>query len=133
MSTEDDTADSVSAVVSLGRLGTIEVPEGIESTRVWLIDTPGENLNLDLTLANATDVIAELRAEGKEVFVHCAEARSCTSAVAALYAAKHRGVPLDKAWSALDGRHGNGVLPHYDPAGFLREAVARIVKLKGGQ
>lgn len=126
MSTEDDTADSVSAVVSLGRLGTIEVPEGIESTRVWLIDTPGENLDLDLTLANATDVIAELRAEGKEVFVHCAEARSCTSAVAALYAAKHRGVPLD-------GRHGNGVFPHYDPAGFLREAVARIVKLKGGQ
>jgi len=125
--------DSVSAVVSLGRLGTSEVPEGVESIRVWLIDTPGENLNLDLTLADATDVIAELRAEGKEVFVHCAEARSRTSAVAALYAARHRGVPLDKAWSALDGRHGDGVLPHYDPAAFLREAVARIVKSKGGQ
>lgn len=125
--------DSVSAVVSLGRLGTGEVPEGVESIRVWLIDTPGENLNLDMTLADATDVIAEFRAEGKEVFVHCAEARSRTSAVAALYAARHLGVPLDKAWSALDGRHGSGVLPHYDPAAFLREAVARIVKSKGGQ
>ena len=118
---------SVSAVVSLGRLGASEVPAGIESIRVWLIDTPGENLNLDATLADATDVIAELRAEGKEVFVHCAEARSRTSAVAALYAARHRGVPLDAAWRALDGRHGNGALPHYDPAPFLQDAVARIV------
>jgi len=119
--------DSVSAVVSLGRLGMSEVPEGVESIRVWLIDTPGENLNLDLTLADATDVIAELRAEGKEVFVHCAEARSRTPAVAALYAARHLGVPLEEAWAALDGRTGNGALPYFHPADFLREAVARVV------
>ncbi len=118
---------SVSAVVSLSRLGTREVPEGIESIRVWLIDAPGENLNLEWTLADATDVIAELRAEGREVFVHCAEARSRTAAVAALYASRHRGADLDSAWAALDGRRGGGILPYYDPAPFLRDAVARIV------
>jgi len=112
---------SVGAVISLGRLGTSEVPEGIESIRVWLIDHPSENANLDQTLADATDVIAELRAEGKEVFVHCAEARSRTSAVAALYAARHRGVPLDDAWA-----HVRAVLPYFDPALFLQEAVARV-------
>ncbi|WP_292836836.1 ADP-ribosylglycohydrolase family protein [Microbacterium sp.] len=117
---------TVSAVVSLGRLGTNEVPAGIESIRIWLIDKPDQNLSLDVTLADAADVIAELRAEGKEVFVHCAEARSRTSAVAALYAVRHLGVPLDKAWRALDGRRG-GVLPYYDPAHFLQEAVARII------
>ncbi|MGE3194751.1 MAG: ADP-ribosylglycohydrolase family protein [Microbacteriaceae bacterium] len=124
---------SVSAVVSLGRLGTAEVPDGVESIRVWLIDTPGENLNLEWTLADAADMIAELRAEGRHVFVHCAEARSRTSAVAALYAARHRGISLDEAWNALDGRHGTGVLPYYDPATFLREAVARIIEAEGEQ
>ncbi len=114
--------ESVGAVVSLGRLGAREVPEGIESVRVWLIDTDGQNLNLDITLADAADAIAELRAEGTEVFVHCAEARSRTSAVAALYAVRHRGVELDAAWRGVER-----ALPYFAPARFLREAVARIV------
>jgi len=124
---------SVDAVVSLGRVGTQEVPTGIESIRVWLIDTPGENLNLEWTLTDATDVIAELRGEDRQVFVHCAEARSRTSAVAALYAARHKSIPLEEAWSALDGRHGKGVLPYYDPAAFLTDTVARIVESEGEQ
>ena len=119
---------SVSAVVSLSRLGTREVPDGIESIRVWLIDTIGKNVNLEWTLADATDVIAELRAEGREVFVHCAEARSRTPAVAALYAARHCGADLDAAWASLDGRRGSGVLPYCDPTPFIRDAVARIVE-----
>ncbi|MDY0910090.1 A1S_2505 family phage non-structural protein [Microbacterium sp. CFBP9034] len=114
--------NTVSAVVSLGRLGTKEVPAEIESIRIWLIDKPDQNLSLDITLADAADVIAELRADGKEVFVHCAEARSRTSAVAALYAARHLGVPLDEAWLAL-----STTLPYYAPAPFLQEAVARII------
>jgi hypothetical protein len=69
------------------------------SIRVRLIDQPGHNPNLDFTLADATDVLAELRTEGKEVFVHCAEARSRTAAVGALYAVWHRGVPAGQAWA----------------------------------
>lgn len=119
--------ESVGAVVSLSRLGTKEIPAGIQSVRVWLIDTAGENNNLDFTLAEAADVIALLRRQGKQVFVHCAEARSRTSAVAALYAVRHRGASVSEAWSSLNGRNGRGALPHYDPAPFLREAVERIV------
>lgn len=113
---------SVGAVVSLGRVGAQEVPDGLESVRVWLIDAPGENLGLDYTLTEAADVVAELRAEGVEVFVHCAEARSRTSAVAALYAVRHRGVMLDDAWRDL-----SRTLPYFAPAAFLWEAVERIV------
>ena len=112
----------VDAVVSLCRVGRYEIPEGVESVRVWLIDQAGANANLDWTLADATDAIAELRAEGKQVFVHCAEARSRTAAVAALYGVRHRGVPLRQAWLDVER-----TLPHFAPAAFHREAVERIV------
>ncbi len=113
---------SVSAVVSLCRVGTHEVPDGIESVRVWLVDSPNENLNLDWTLADAADVIASLRAEGKEVFLHCAEARSRTAAVAALYGMRHQGIDHDQAWLDIAA-----ALPYFNPAGFHRDAVRRIV------
>ncbi|HEY4753337.1 MAG TPA: dual specificity protein phosphatase family protein, partial [Candidatus Limnocylindrales bacterium] len=114
--------DDVDAVVSLSRVGTDEVPAGVESIRVWLIDTPGHNANLDFVLTQAADAIADLRSEGHHVFVHCAEARSRTAAVAALYGARHRGVPLDDAWTDV-----RGALPYYAPAEFHRRAVERIL------
>lgn len=112
----------VDAVVSLCRVGRYEVPDGVESVRVWLIDQAGANANLDWTLADATDVMAELRAEDKHVFVHCAEARSRTAAVAVLYGVRHRGVPPERAWRDIEE-----TLPHSAPAAFHREAVERIV------
>lgn len=117
----DQLPASITAVVSLCRVGTAEVPEGLESIRVRLIDQPGHNLNLDFTLADTTDTVAELRAEGHEVFVHCAEARSRTAAVGALYAARHRGIPIEQAWEQTES-----VLPHFDPSAENREAVDRI-------
>jgi ADP-ribosyl-[dinitrogen reductase] hydrolase len=113
--------DSVTAVVSLCRVGTAEVPQGLESIRVRLIDQPGHNLNLDFTLADATDIIAELRTEGKQVFVHCAEARSRTAAVGALYAMRHRGIPVGQAWAQT-----KEVLPYFAPSAENRDAVNRI-------
>lgn len=113
---------SVNAVVSLCRVGAAEIPGGVESVRVWLVDQPATNANLDWTLADAADVLAELRAEGKEVFVHCAEARSRTAAVAALYSIRHRGVDQTRAWTDVER-----VLPYFAPAAFHREAVERIV------
>ena len=111
---------SVDAVVSLCRVGVSEVPSDLEGVRVWLVDQPHSNANLEWTLVDAADVIAELRSEGKEVFVHCAEARSRTAAVAAVYAICHRGVEPDEAWLAVEG-----VLPYFAPAPFHRDAVAR--------
>ena len=112
---------SVHAVVSLCRVGTAQVPTAAESVQVWLIDKPDRNPNLDFVLREAADAVATLRAEGKTVFVHCAEGRSRTSAVAALYGARHRGVPLAQAWSDIEA-----TLPGFAPAAFLRDAVERI-------
>ena len=112
----------VDAVVSLCRVGTRQVPPGLESVQVWLIDQPNRNDNLDFVLAEVADAIAALRAEGRTVFLHCAEGRSRTSAVAALYGARHRGVPLEQAWEDV-----RATLPKFAPQSFLRDAVARVV------
>lgn len=111
----------IGAVVSLSRIGAEQVPTGVESIRVWLIDEPGHNANLDWVLADAADTIAALRREGKQVFVHCAEARSRTAAVAALYGMRHRGIEHDQAWADVAA-----ALPYFAPAQFHRDAVARI-------
>lgn len=114
--------EEIDAVVSLSRVGAEQVPSGVESIRVWLIDEPGHNANLDFVLADAADTIASLRREGKQVFVHCAEARSRTAAVAALYSIRNCGIAEEQAWSDVAG-----VLPYFAPATFHRKALARIV------
>jgi ADP-ribosylglycohydrolase len=111
----------VGAVVSLCRVGTRDIPNGVESVQVWLVDEDGQNANLDSVLAGAADAVAELRSEGRTVFVHCAEGRSRTSAVATLYGVRHRGVPLDRAWDDIAE-----ALPGFAPQRFLCDAVERI-------
>lgn len=113
---------SVEAVVSLCRVGTAEISGAVEGLRVWLIDEKGANLNLDHTLADAAALIAELRSEGKEVFVHCAEARSRISAVAALYGVQYRGTPVVEVWAGL-----RATLPYFAPGQYFRDAVDRIL------
>ena len=112
----------VHAVVSLCRVGTTQVPATLESVQVWLVDQPGRNDNLDFVLTQAADALASLRAEGKGVLLHCAEGRSRTSAVAALYGARHRGVELDRAWDDVQR-----VLPGFAPQRFLRDSVKRTM------
>lgn len=121
-----DLPAEVDAVVSLCRTGTDEVPAGIEHIRVWLIDEDGSNLDVDTVLTDTVDVIAELRAEGRTVFVHCAEARSRTSAVAALYGCRARSIPIDQAWRDIEA-----ALPRFAPAPFLRAAVTRLAPSAG--
>ena len=118
----DRLPEEVDAVISLCRVGTAQVPTRCESVQVWLVDQPNRNANLDFVLAEAADVIAELRAEGKTVFVHCAEGRSRTSAVAALYGARRRGVAIERAWDDV-----RETLPGFAPQEFLRRAVERVV------
>lgn len=112
----------VDAVVSLCRIGTGQVPGDIESVPVWLIDQEGRNDNLDVVLREAADAVATLRAEGKVVFLHCAEGRSRTSAVAALYGVRHHEIPLGQAWDDV-----RSTLPGFAPQPFLRDAVERVV------
>ena len=59
-----DDAPDVDAVVSLCRVGAEQVPDGMTSVQVWLIDQAGKNLNLSTTLEGAARTIADLRQAG---------------------------------------------------------------------
>jgi protein-tyrosine phosphatase len=62
--------------------------------------------------------VAALRAEGKTVLLHSVHGISRTPAVAALYAARHLGVPAQTALAAI--RRG---LPHAQPIESFRAAL----------
>ncbi len=117
----DHLPTDIDAVVSLCRTGTEQTNR--EQIEIWLVDQPGEarNPNLDFVLLDAADTIATLRAEGKLVFVHCWQGASRTPSVGALYAARHRGVSVKRAWDEV-----TRALPHGAPQAFLREAVTRL-------
>lgn len=111
--------DDVTTVVSMCRIGRRQTSR--EHVEFWLVDKDGANADVDAVLVDAADTIADLRAQGQKVALHCVEARSRTSAVAAVYAIRHRGVPKDDALAALEA-----TLPHYEPKQFLLDAVGRI-------
>ncbi len=112
-----DLPPEVTAVVSLCRLGSEEVPASTVScgnhVEVWLIDSdaPGANPHLDRVLVDAADTVAALRAEGHTVLLHCVQAHSRTPTVAALYASRHLGVEpaqaLLEVCAALPNAHPN--------------------------
>jgi len=110
------------AVVSLCRIGRSQ-RRRVDHVEIWLIDRdePEANPNLDLVLRDAAEAIAAFRAEGKTVLLHCVQAQSRTPSVAALYAALHRGVPVDQAL-----RDVVAALPAAHPKPFLREALSRV-------
>jgi ADP-ribosylglycohydrolase len=122
-----DLPDLVDAVVSLCRLGAQEAPApgvaAADHVEVWLIDSanPDRNPHLDHVLVQAADTIAALRAEGRSVLLHCVAAQSRTPSVAALYAARHRGVPLDTALAQV-----TAALPAAQPNTAFRAALQRL-------
>ena len=115
----DRLPDDVSTVVSMCRVGRKQTSR--EHVEFWLVDKPDANADVGGVLIDAADTIADLRADGQRVALHCFEARSRTAAVAATYAVRHLGVPLDRALAEL-----KGALPDYGPQQFLLDAVARI-------
>ncbi|MBC7443178.1 MAG: dual specificity protein phosphatase family protein [Ramlibacter sp.] len=113
----------IDAVVSLCRVGRSQVPGRIRPENrvaVWLIDEvdPRANPNLTFVLEDTVDAIAALRAEGRTVFVHCVQAISRTPTVGALYAARHRGIPIEQAL-----REVTDALPHAHPNAAFVEAL----------
>jgi protein-tyrosine phosphatase len=69
-------------------------------------------------LWDTVDAIAALRAEGRTVLVHCVQAVSRTPTIGALYAARHRGVPMARALSEV-----TAALPHASPNAAFVEAL----------
>ena len=117
----DNLPPEVDAVVSLCRIGSKQVPARIrEHLEIRLIDKvdPAENPNLNFVLADAADAVATLRAEGHTVLLHCVQAQSRTPTVAALYAARHLDIPIERALAEV-----SAALPHARPNRAFRAAL----------
>ncbi|RWR22910.1 ADP-ribosylglycohydrolase family protein [Agrococcus lahaulensis] len=113
---------TVDGVVSLCRVGNTQAAvDRANHAEIRLIDADGMNPHLDVVLADAADAVATLRAEGREVLLHCYESRSRTAAVAALYAVRHLDVGVDEALSALSRS-----MERFGPQRFLVDAVRRL-------
>lgn len=113
-------ADGADTVISLCRMGTAEVPAGVEHHTLGLLDTtPEENPNVVLLLAEIVDGLQTMVDEGRHVFVHCVQAQNRTPAVAAAWLHRHRGVA---AAAAID--QAGGALNRPKP--FLAIAVAHL-------
>lgn len=93
----------VDAVVSLCRMGTSQVPDGVEHHEVFLMDEEGANPNLAFVVCDAVEAIATLRGEGKTVFVHCVAGASRTPTVAALYLSRRLGISPVQALEHVTG------------------------------
>lgn len=106
----DRLPDDVDVVVSMCRVGSNQVP-GVETIEFWLIDEPGKNLDTEFVLTDVANTIAELRAEGKKVAVHCVSAHNRAPAAAIAYSVLHCSVPFEQAWhevgNALPEQHTN--------------------------
>jgi len=117
----DNLPPEVDAVVTLCRIGSKQVPEHIrERIEVRLIDKvdSAENPNLEFVLADTADAVATLRAEGHTVLLHCVQAQSRTPTVAALYAARHLDIPIERALSEV-----SAALPLARPNHAFRAAL----------
>lgn len=93
-----------------------------DQVRVWLIDkdAPEKNPNLEFVFTQAADAVAELRAQGKTVLLHCMQAQSWTASVAAQYSVRHGGVEsMDVALVEVCG-----ALPSANPNRAFRQALA---------
>jgi ADP-ribosyl-[dinitrogen reductase] hydrolase len=113
-------------VVSLCRMGRLDVPEGIDHQVVGLLDTDvTDNPNLTFVLADTADFVVGCAAQGKRVFVHCVQAQNRTPAIAAAYLVRGHGmdpnVALDRA-AQLTGRR---------PRSFFVEGLLELVDQPG--
>ena len=115
-----DLPEGVDAVVSLCRVGDVDLPDDAELIEVRLIDrsAPAENQNLAFVLNDTVALVEQLRAEGRKVLVHCVQAHSRTPTIAALYGARVRGVPASDALADV-----LGVLPVAQPNQTFRATL----------
>lgn len=125
----------IEAVVSLCRLGTLDVP-GLASedhATFWVVDSAveGDNAHAAFVLREAAAAVERYRSEGKTVLLHCVRAESRTPTVAALYGAKVAGISPLAALSDLQR-----VLPGARPNGLfmrvLRYAEDAVERVPGG-
>jgi ADP-ribosyl-[dinitrogen reductase] hydrolase len=95
---------NIDAVISLCRVGTEQIPLGAgagtlepELIEFWLIDEAGHNLDTAFVLTDAANTVASLRAEGKNVLIHCVAAHNRTPAAGIAYSMLHKGLSFEQA------------------------------------
>jgi len=121
----DALADGAEVVISLCRMGTSDVPPEVEHLVLGLLDTtPEENPNAAFVLADLTDGLADLVAEGKRVFVHCVQAENRTPA-AALAWLLSQGAPSTSATAEFDAAFGRSGSPSPRPVPPRRPSLHR--------
>jgi ADP-ribosyl-[dinitrogen reductase] hydrolase len=116
----------VTVVVSLCRMGTDDVPQGVEHHTVGLIDTTAaDNPNAAFVLLDTARTIGDLAAADERVFTHCVAAQHRAPSMAAAYLIT-RGVDVEtaiaRAGDALGGK----------PTPFLRDALVDVSRLVAG-
>jgi predicted protein tyrosine phosphatase len=120
----------IDAVVSLCRLGTLDVP-GVppeDHATFWVIDSPvvDDNAHAAFVLQEAAAAVERYRAEGKTVLLHCVRAESRTPTVAALYGAKVAAKTpleaLEDVRRVLPGARPNELFMHVLKDAFVRAA-----------
>lgn len=112
----------IDAVVSLCRLGTLDVPAVAAENHAtfWVVDSAVEEDNADagFVLREAAAAVERYRAEGKTVLLHCVRAESRTPTVAALYGASVAGVSPLEALAAV-----RTLLPGAQPNALFMELL----------
>lgn len=118
-----DMKPNIDVVVSMSRVGTEQLEGDGELVEFWLVDYPNENANPSYVLADAADTIAEARAQGKTVLVHCYAAHSRTPSTAAAYSVRHLGIDPETALQEVCA-----ALPDAMPQQFLVDAVTSLAR-----
>jgi ADP-ribosylglycohydrolase len=104
-------------VLSLCRIGDGD-RHGPTHDVVWLSDDD-QNVACDRVLADTADAIAQLRRQGRTVFVHCVRAESRTPSVAMAWLRRHHGRTYDEALAEV-----LAAMPTANPHPALLAAVA---------
>jgi protein-tyrosine phosphatase len=81
---------------------------------------PQDNRNLDLVAEQAVDMVRLLRAEGRDVFLHCSDGASRTPFIGALYGARLNGSSAAQVMADI-----RQVMPHADPNPLFARMVER--------
>src|SRR5690606_20792724 len=113
--------EEITAVVSLCRVGTRQVRDGVVTHAVRLLDTVAEeNPNVAFVIDDAARTVLRLRDEGHRVYLHCVASHSRTPTVATRVAML-AGHSLEESYAAVCA-----ALPAARPRQFLRDALADL-------
>jgi ADP-ribosyl-[dinitrogen reductase] hydrolase len=113
-----DLSPEVDVVVSLCRVDDDEIRGGAQHLDLRIDDG---HPHLEFVLLNAVRAVEQLRADGQTVYLHCERAADRTPAVAALYGARRRDIPVEQALAEI-----SAVLPGTDVPADLRAALQAL-------